>query len=73
MTRAERWVRLAAGRSLRVRAVDERDGACSVELQVLADRAELGASCAALVLPLGRARDVAKALAAIAGELGVRP
>ena len=65
--RAERWVRLDASRCLRARVLDD-----VLELQVLLDRPELGASNAALVLPLGRVRELSRALAAIAGELGVR-
>ena len=69
MTRAERWVRLDAGRCLRARIVDD-----VLEVQVFADRPEpCAVNVATLVLPVGRARDVAKALHAIAGEVGVRP
>ena len=72
--RAQRHVVLGMGRHFEAVARVERDGTTTVELTVRGDTVAFGApALTTLRLPEGKLRDVAKALHALAGELGVRP
>ena len=72
--RAQRHVVLGVGRHFEAIARFERDGSTTVELTVRGDTLAFGApALTTLRLPEGKLRDVVRALASLAGELGVRP
>lgn len=74
MIRAQRHVVLAVGRHLRCRVLDGPGGVPEVELQVPGATLPSGEpDLACIAFPVGRLRAVARALAELAGELGVRP